>query len=368
MAIRTTALIHSHYIALQGYGLWDFKFHDISAPPRISDTTPSATPQRYQHISTSTLLLSPGRRIPGICLSDIALVGGADSYQEGTGIAAADSVTVDDTEDDQEVSSLDSSMCSSEINPPLPVSSSRDARGLGISGLRSKDGSGPFTGLGVICVRPFAWRHKSTSGNLEANAGGTPVDACCTHNTSHKRSVPHRVQCQTLTNVNTPLQTQKFKERPILECDPGSSDALHLAATETTPTQPPVTPNISVLSNRRISVPSRPTFKRFAAPTISSQLKRISNVAPNHTGFARAHRHRLSESSAPVPGTQSSSSSLGCSATRDQITTSTSLRSSHTGVRRFSRTTSLYFRPERRSVYETVALPLVLTSTPVIQL
>ncbi|KAF5363713.1 hypothetical protein D9756_001128 [Leucocoprinus leucothites] len=355
MAIRTIAIIHGHYIALQGYWLWEellrFTFIDLSTRTWQPDTstpdpTLSAVLLRHHHIPTPALL-STDRYIADICMGEMAFV---DQAIAGAGTAEA--VTLDDTEDDQELSSLESSLCSMDFDPPLRISSSQDVCGLGISGLLSKDGSGPFTGLGAISVRPFAWRHTPTPGNSEPRYADTPVGAN-TYRSACQRREPYM-------DVSTTLAVRTRILESIVDCDPALTDAPH--TTETTPTQPPARVTPIDQSHRLIRFPP-PPMKHFAAPTISSELRRMSNLRssigyPSH----RPYHHRLSRSSVVILGTPRF---LRNAETRDEIASiRTPLRSWDTTSTRFAKATSGHHRSRAFSVDVTVASPSGLNTIP----
>ena len=270
MAIRTISIFQGHYLALQGGGMWDelsgFSLLEVLTRSHRSDhsiSDPTTVSPRQAHVPPSALIF-PDRRMSGICLDGMTIF--------------------DEEEDDQHSSSLDGLLPPMEIDPPLRIEPSHDLHGLGISGLWSKDGSAPFTGLGLISVRPSPWRYTPTSANLQSNNGdrSTPSNP---HDSSPRYEVYD-------TNVNV-VQAQTQKLESFVEPDPGSSDAFH-AKTETVPLQQSWKPFDRSHFCRRTSAPPR-LVKHFAVPTTSSELKKIS---PNTQ--SNEHCRRRSSCSADV--------------------------------------------------------------------
>jgi hypothetical protein len=278
MAIRTITIIHEYFIALQGYWRWNelSGFHLISLRiPRLDtifNDPPAFTPPPHHPT------LTPGSP-SGMYTGEM---GSVDDLEPATSESSL-GVPEDDLD-----SSVDSSLSSVEIDPPLRLHSRQHNCGLGISGLLAKDGSGPFTGLGVVSVRSFLWRHTSTTTDSQRAAEeetmlwmmvNTTLQSGFNHNTD---ITPHTPELNLISKKS--------------ENGPESLEALQLVA-KPLPTCPPVTPT-------KISLPHTisPLLSKtnFAAPTISSELKKITKTSSTTSSPPRNRCHRIYGSQALV--------------------------------------------------------------------
>ena len=205
-------------------------------------------------ISTPTLI-SPDSHMSGVYSDGI---NGADVESVN-----ADMTVFDSMEDDQQHSFLDSPLSSMKIDPPVRIESSRHQHGLGISGLRSKDGNGPFTGLGLFSVRPSPWRNTPLSGDSQHD-----------HRDKAALSNSHRYELCDATAGAVQAQTQSF-----LKYDSESSDMFHIM-TGTPNHQSQRFLSGSYLSHRTLTPPQ--LVKHFSAPPVLNDLKEISPQLNEH--------------------------------------------------------------------------------------
>jgi len=254
MAIRTISIFQENYLSPQGrdnvdspdFSLVDFftrSGHSISVP--TIPTQPDYTPT----------LISPDSWMFGVYL-DRMTSADVDPVD-------ADTTPLDSMEDDQQHSFLDSPLRAMEIDPPMRTESSRHQYGLGISGLRSKDDSGPFTGLGLFSVRPSPWRNTLTSEDTLSDYSDTLV---LSNSHLHKLCDANAGAVQ--------AQTQTF-----LKYDSESSDTLRIAVA-TPYQQARKFLNRSQLLHRTLSPPQ--LVKHFSAPTVLNDLKGLSPQPNEH--------------------------------------------------------------------------------------
>lgn len=163
MAIKTISIFRGYYTSLQGYWNWDnTKGFVFVSRPRPN---PESHPPLY---TTSTRHYAPYLRVPSNSPSS------PDTGETQITGCSRDVPTAElpnDTnnpDDESEDSSLDSSLCSIEFDPPERLSNVQESYGLGISGLSKKDGSGPFTGLGILSVHSSWQDTPTTSSELDA--------------------------------------------------------------------------------------------------------------------------------------------------------------------------------------------------------
>jgi len=143
------------------------------------------------------------------------------------------------------------------------IESSRHQHGLGISGLRSKDGNGPFTGLGLFSVRPSPWRNTPLSGDSQHD-----------HRDKAALSNSHRSELCDATAGAVQAQTQSFPKY-----DSESSDMFH-NMTGTPNHQSQRFLSGSYLSHRTLTPPQ--LVKHFSAPPVLNDLKEMSPQLNEH--------------------------------------------------------------------------------------
>lgn len=261
MAIRTISVFQSNYLSpegcdmlnvdISGFSPLDFftrSDHSISAPT-------ISTPPDF--ISTPTLI-SPDSHMSGVYSDGIT---GADVESVNADMTAFDSM-----EDDQQHSFLDSPLSSMKIDPPVRIESSRHQHGLGISGLRSKDGNGPFTGLGLFSVHPSPWRNTPTYGDSQ-------------HDYSDKAALSNSHRYELCDAAAGAVQAQTQTSQSFLKYDSESSDMFHIMIG---------TPNHqsrkflsrSHLSHRTLTPPQ--LVKHFSAPPVLNDLKEMSPRLNEH--------------------------------------------------------------------------------------
>jgi hypothetical protein len=413
MAIRTIAIIQGHYIALQGHSHADANavangldwFYDLAGFEVLAgygrDIEGLGSRARsHSRASYNSALHIDVENSAGVPTSlfgrsrttgERTLLGDDVDHSSTTrppgfpDFDAEENYQYHYQDQDQELesssTSLDTSLSSADYEPPSRQYHDYDARacgiGLGISGLLSKDGTAPFTGLGVISVRPFAWRHAppatgggtATSASFATgdkapdinigNGGGMEPERLCkmyyygrVHAQCHTDSeidLETRLHCPNANGLghntatespHTRTQAQALDAISEYYCDPesatSSSPSLYLPSNaggivqrprltdtgmemEATPTQPPMLTPITNAdtspassSSRRLgndyaryltSLPSARPMKGFAAPTISSGLKRrvsatasTSNLAILNANRGQRHYHRSSGS------------------------------------------------------------------------
>ena len=272
MAIRTISIFESNYLSPEGrdvsnVDISDFGLVDFFTRSGYSISV-STIPTPPDFIPTPTLI-SPDSHMSGIHSDGIT---GADVESVNA------DMMVDSMEDDQQHSRLDTPLCSMEIDPPTRIESSRHQHGLGISGLRSKDGNGPFTGLGLFSVHPSPWRNSPTFGDSH-------------HNYSDKSALSdsHRYE---LCDANAgAVQAQTQTSRSFLKYDSESSNMFHIMM-ETPNHQSWKFLSRSHLCHRTLTPPQ--LVKHFSAPPVLNDLKEVS-PQPN------AHCRRRLGRSAYIP-------------------------------------------------------------------
>ncbi|KAF9445501.1 hypothetical protein P691DRAFT_264735 [Macrolepiota fuliginosa MF-IS2] len=277
MAIRTIAFIQGHYTALQGHWNWDestgFHFIPLSRPPLSA-----------QH---STLLDVPYILVP--------FNSPCRNYPGGLEDNPAAESTDADAEDDTEPSSLDSSLCSIDFEPPSRLASIQEHCGLGIIGLSKKDGSGPFTGFGIVSIHS-PWRNTDTS---LLDTGCDIEEALSSWNVSDT------MLQETLLTFNEDSMDQTLGSIP--ECDSWYSEPSAVGLElELAPTAEPTTCATATAHSSVFLPPQRPPATRassaphFARPTISSQLKSVPITKSNIAFPSRRHSSSCLVASDPL--------------------------------------------------------------------
>lgn len=139
---------------------------DIDSPTLVPCNSPALTPA--QSLSHMPMESSPPPSSAGIsdCLSpelsffNMSLVSDTSEDDDEFHLSAA--LDLNDNDDDDD-------LFYAPLEAPRRTSAAGAARGigLGIAGLARKDGSGPFDGLGLLALRPSAWRTHAA----EADSG-----------------------------------------------------------------------------------------------------------------------------------------------------------------------------------------------------
>jgi len=255
MSIKTISIVQENYLASQGramsnadVNMSDLSLADFSTRSRRSGHLISVPtiPTPPDHIPSPTFIFSDSS------MSEGCIAGMTGANNESANADTAEVFFFDVMEGDQQHSSLDSPLSSMKVDPPMRIESSRHQHGLGISGLLSKDGNGPFTGLGLFSVRPSPWRNLSSSGDSQSN-----------YSNKH-RCDTNQVQTQTLPS--------------FLDHNPESPNMSHTATAK--PYKQSQKFSRSHLCHRTLTPPQ--LVKHFSAPTVLNDHKEMSPQLNEH--------------------------------------------------------------------------------------